>query len=113
MQREEIRVESPQESNPAAFVQPNSAAALADFPLPVGLPVQEWAAPEEDELPLPDPPPMRPAPRRKDRRPASIAPPELESFGDRRTWTSFLYLDVLLPLIAVVIVVIVLLAWIG
>ena len=106
------------EAEPLAAVGvPLAAAAAPDFAAPAevqpGVALQEWPAPTEEERWAPPPPTVTPAPGQKERRRASVQQSESEVVAKRRSWTTFLYLDVLLPLIAVVIVVVVLLAWIG
>lgn len=104
-----IRVDDPA---PSRMAQPREAEAADSTTEVTGPPLDQWPAPAQDERWAP--PASAPSvARRVERRRSTVQPSAPPQVATRRSWTAFFYLDVLLPLIAVAIVVIVLLAWIG
>lgn len=98
--------------DPVQVQVPMSPVAISSHHEEVTLPPAEVPLVAVTPTELADPP-TSPGTRTHGGRPATVQDPGIEGVARKRPWTTFLYLDVLLPLIAVVLVVIVLLAWIG
>ena len=107
--------EAPPEAAPAPAPAPPLAAVLPPPPAPMGHPAGPGTPATAAPLPPPDVAPLVPQPAvitlPEPGNPPAVPAPDRATAGSRVS--RFLYLDVLLPMVAVLLLVFLLLAWVG